>query len=379
MMKRHTENDALTRAAVDPGQLRVINASGHMTALGGSTLSSGVTEAMRRIACVYCDMERLREWAAQAIADATGAEAAVVVGSASAGIALSVASTIVGADIRRVRQLPAIDEGERRIAIQTGHLVDFGAEIAQMIRLGGGLVLPVGSVNRVDRQEFEAVMRTRPAGFVFVQSHHAVQKGMLTLPVCLEITRRCGVPAIVDAAAEEDLRRYVAAGADLVIYSGAKAFLGPTSGMVCGRRDLVAGVRAQERGIGRAMKIGKESIVGLVQALREYMAADHEATRAARHRMVQPLLTSFGHLPEVAAARVRDEVRPEIERVQLRFEGDGASDRAHQLVEHLRTWRPPIWTRDHRVSEGIVGFDVRPLASEDIPVIIAAVEAFFGA
>jgi len=263
--------------------------------------------------------------------------------------------------------------------IQTRHLVDFGAEIAEMIRRGGGGLFPVGSVNRVDRQELDAVVRMRPAGFVFVQSHHAVQKGMLSLAECLEVTRGAGVPTIVDAAAEEDLRRYIGAGADLVIYSGAKAFLGPTSGIVCGRRDLVAGVRAQEHGIGRAMKIGKESIAGLIRALTEYVSTDREATRAARGRMIQALLASFERIQGVVVARVPDEVRPDIERVQLRFEGEGGRARAHQLVDHLRTWRPSIRTRNHRVAEGIVGFDPRPVAESEIPIIIAAVEAFFGA
>jgi seryl-tRNA(Sec) selenium transferase len=162
------------RDAADLHALRVINASGHMTSLGGSTLSAGVVEAMRRAAGTYCDMERLHDWAAETIVRATGADAALVVASAAAGIALSVAAVIVGNDPRRARQLPTAEEGERRIVIQAGHLIDFGAEVAHMIRLGGGSVVAVGSVNRVDRLEFEAVMRSRPAGCVFVQSHHAV-------------------------------------------------------------------------------------------------------------------------------------------------------------------------------------------------------------
>lgn len=358
---------------------RVINASGHMTALGGSTLSLGVTEAMRRAGAAYCDMERLHDWAAETIVRLTGAEAALVVASASAGIALGVASAIVGSDPRRVRLLPAVEDGERRIVIQAGHLVDFGAEIAQMIRLGGGMVTVVGSVNRVDRREFETVVQTHPAGVVFVQSHHAVQKGMLSLEDCLEVGRGAGVPVIVDAAAEEDLRRYVASGADVVVYSGSKAFGGPTSGIVCGRRDLVDGVRAQHRGIGRAMKIGKEAIAGLVQALDEYDAADREAARAQERAVVRRFVTAFARLPGVEVRAVRDEVRPEIERAELRFPGGDGRNGARRLVVHLRGWTPPIWTRDHRMGEGIVAFDPRPLAGDEADVVVAAVEAFFRA
>ncbi len=372
--KRTQDRDAANLSA-----LRVINASGHMTSLGGSTLSAGVVEAMRRAAEVYCDMERLHDWAAETIVRATGADAAFVVASAAAGIALSVAGVIVGNDPRRVRQLPAVPEGERRIMIQAGHLIDFGAEIAQMIRLGGGSPLAVGSVNRVDRLEFEAVMRTRPAGFVFVQSHHAVQRGMLSLEDCVDVARASGVPVIVDAAAEEDLRRYVARGADLVIYSGSKAFAGPTSGIVCGRRDLVDGVRAQHRGIGRAMKIGKEAIAGLVQALDEYSAADRQAGRARERAVVTRFVAAFGRLPGVEVRAVPDEVRPDIERAEIRFSGEDGRAQARQLVVHLRGWTPPVFTRDHRMGEGILAFDPRPLTDAEADVVVAAVEAFFRA
>jgi len=358
---------------------RVINASGHMTSLGGSTLSAGVVEAMRRAAEVYFDMERLHDWAAETIVRATGADAAFVVASAAAGIALSVAAVIVGNDPRRVRQLPAVEGGERRIAIQGGHLIDFGAEVAQMIRLGGGSVLAVGSLNRMDRLEFEAVMRTRPAGFVFVQSHHAVQRGMLSLGDCVDVARASGVPVIVDAAAEEDLRRYIARGADLVIYSGSKAFAGPTSGIVCGRRDLVDGVRAQHRGIGRAMKIGKEAIAGLVQALDEYAAADRQAVRVRERAVVTRFVAAFGRLPGVEVRAVRDEVRPDIERAEIRFSGEDARAQARRLVVHLRGWTPPVFTRDHRMGEGILAFDPRPLSDAEADVVVAAVEAFFRA
>ncbi|HLW60360.1 MAG TPA: SelA-like pyridoxal phosphate-dependent enzyme [bacterium] len=376
-MGRRTAKRPPHLEAVDIFSHRVINASGHMTSLGGSTLSAGVVEAMRRAAGQYCDMERLHDDAAAAIAEATGAAAALIVGSASAGIALGVAASIVGADPRRVRQVPFVEEGERRVVIQTGHLVDFGAQIAQMIRLGGGVVHAVGAVNRTDRRELEAVVRTHPAALVYVQSHHAVQKGMLPLEFCLDTAHAARVPVLVDAAAEEDLRRYAALGADLVIYSGGKAFLGPTSGIVCGRRDLVVGVRAQHRGIGRAMKVGKEAIAGLLEALREYTATDHASARFAHRAVVRRLVAAFGVHGGAAAAIVRDEVRPEIERAELRFDGAGARDRAQRLVDFLRGWEPPVWTRDHHLAEGAVAFDPRPLFPEDVDVIIAAVAAFF--
>ena len=122
--------------------------------------------------------------------------------------------------------------------------------------------------------------------------------GTLPLPEVAEIAHAQGVPVIVDAAAElpprSNLRRFIAEGADLVVFSGGKAIGGPqASGILAGRADLIASVALQHQdmdvraetwskralldagrvggvphqGFGRAMKVGREEIVGLITAL----------------------------------------------------------------------------------------------------------------
>ena len=98
------------------------------------------------------------------------------------------------------------------------------------------------------------------------QGHHTVQKSMLTVADAAAVAKKHQVPLIVDAAAEEDLYKYTQAGADLVIYSGAKAIEGPSSGLVIGTAKYIEWVRLQGKGIGRAMKIGKDNILGFTQA-----------------------------------------------------------------------------------------------------------------
>lgn len=361
---------------LDPREFRVINASGRMTALGGCTLSAAVLDAMERAAGSYFEMERLHTWASAQLAEFAGAEDARVVGSASAGIVLSVAAVVAGTDPVRIRALPHAGEAESRIAIQAGHLIDFGAEIAQMIRLGGGSVVPVGSINQVHRRDLDAVLRTRPAGFVFVQSHHAVQKGMVALDACVEAAHAAKVPVIVDAAAESDLGQFVRLGADLVIYSGSKDLLGPTAGIVVGRRALVDAVRAQSPGVGRAMKVSKEAIAGMVEAVLEHATVNPAPRRAEEHRFVAQLVEALQAVPDATALAVRETLRPGIERAEIRFHGSGAAERAGRLTAHLRAWRPPVWTRNHRLSEGVVAFDPRPLSAADVDVIEAALKAF---
>jgi L-seryl-tRNA(Ser) seleniumtransferase/D-glucosaminate-6-phosphate ammonia-lyase len=102
---------------------------------------------------------------------------------------------------------------------------------------------------------------------------------MVALDACVEASRAQGVPVVVETAAESDLAHFLRLGADLVIYSGSKDLLGPTGGLVLGRRALVDAVRAQSSGIGRAMKIRKEAIVGMVDAIDGHMAMDHASSR----------------------------------------------------------------------------------------------------
>ena len=85
---------------------------------------------------------------------------------------------------------------------------------------------------------------------------------------------------IVDAASEYDLRGFLAKGADLVAYSAHKFLGGPTAGIVAGRKDLVRATFLQNYGIGRGMKVGKESIAGAIAALDAWGKRDHAAVRA---------------------------------------------------------------------------------------------------
>lgn len=79
------------------------------------------------------------------------------------------------------------------------------------------------------------------AALLYIKSHHTVQKSMLTVSEMVEVAKAHHLPLIADAAAEEDLFKYSEMGADLVIYSGAKAIEGPSAGLVIGKRNTFNG------------------------------------------------------------------------------------------------------------------------------------------
>jgi D-glucosaminate-6-phosphate ammonia-lyase len=362
----------LARLGVDG----VVNAAGRLTRLGGSVLSDDVVASMAAGGRVHVDVDILKQKAGEAIATMLGAEAAHVTPGAAAGIAIMTAAVVAGTDLGRIEQLPHVDWSPKEVLVPGGHLVHFGAPVAQMIRIGGGEPVPVGWVNMVTPEHLRsALVNGTPAAVLYVVSHHATQKGILTLGECSTLCREFSVPLLVDGAAETDLLRYASCGADLIAFSGGKAIRGPTSGIIIGRASLVAACRAQEAGIGRAMKIGKESILALLAALEAYL--EEGAAQSAQWReRANELEAGLRGLPGTSTMLVEDEAGRDIARVGLRLDSAVIQAAAHDLASWLTEQSPPVYVRPHLLSNGIVLFDPRALSHEDVITVASHVRRF---
>ena len=355
------------------GLNKVINASGKMTALGGTAQADVVAEAQRLAAGHHVDLAQLRRLAGEIVATRTGAEAASITSGAAAGIAIGVAAMITGSDQQAIEQLPDTSALANEVLLQAGHDVFFGASVVQMIRLGGGRPVLVGERSGVSRQDLESRLSKQTAGLLFVQSHHTRQSNGLGLSELVEIAGQHGLPVLVDAAAEDDLTTYVAAGADLVTYSGGKAIGGPTVGFLAGRADLIAACELQNRGIARPMKVGKEQIMGLLAALDQYPTTP---TWPGRLELLEAGLAS---IPGCQVSRERDLAGRDIERVGLRLHPidgtvDGAMDVAaetlRKLAAELAAGDPAVYTRNHQLEEGLLLFDLREVHDADVSLVV---------
>jgi L-seryl-tRNA(Ser) seleniumtransferase len=282
----------------------MINAAGPLTRLGGGPLSAEVQAAMCDAARTTLPIEELQAAAGAYIAEVTGAAAGYVTSGSAAGVTLAAAACLAGLDPARMDSLPDTDGMPNEIVVQRAHQVAYN----HALRSAGAHLVEVGyigypGVGATYPWQIEAAIgeRTVALAYQLVDAPNSVG-----LEDCVDIAHAHGLPLIVDAAAAlppvDNLRRFVAAGADLVSFSGGKAIGGPqASGILCGRRDLVQSVALQQQdldvppvmwrlrghtealphhGIGRSMKVGKEEIVGLIAALRAYVARDHAADRA---------------------------------------------------------------------------------------------------
>ena len=129
-----------------------------------------------------------------------------------------------------------------------------------------------------------------------------------------------GVPVIVDAASEYDLEGFLAAGADLAVYSAHKFLGGPTAGIVAGRKDLVRAAYLQNCGIGRGMKVGKESIAGAMAALEAWAQRDHAAVRASSATTSSSGWSAWAGCPGLDVAIVPDPTDNPLDRLEVQVD-----------------------------------------------------------
>jgi len=336
---------------------RMVNVSGTMTSLGGSIATPRVAAATAAAMPRFARIHEMQARASEVIARLTGAEAGFLTASASAGITLAVAGAITGMDPARAEALPTAPGARSAVAVQMGHLCEYGAAVSQAIALAGGSTRIVGQSTLAKDYQLAAALDETCAAALYVVSHHVVDYGMIPLETFAEIAHARGVPVIVDAASEYDLRGLLAKGADIVIYSGHKFLGGPTSGIVAGRKDLVRAGYLQNIGIGRGMKIGKESIAGAIAAMEQWLERDHEAVRAEENRALDLWQDAISGLPGITPVRIPDPTANPLERLQVWVDPAKAGASAAQFAEAFGRNDPPLIVRGHEVEHGYFQLD----------------------
>ncbi|HYI15415.1 MAG TPA: aminotransferase class V-fold PLP-dependent enzyme, partial [Thermomicrobiales bacterium] len=261
------------------GVKTIINASGATTAVGGTLMPPEVSAAMVEASRAFVVLEELNAAVGEVIAKVTGAEAGYVTAGSAAGMLLAAAACMTGTDRAKVRWLPQTDGMANEIVVHRCQRINYD----QMFRAAGATLVEIGLPRGTERWELEAAINDRTAAIAYIDSP-STTPGALDFATVVAVAHERGVPVIVDAASTLPplwhLQRWIAWGADLVIYSGGKGIRGPQdSGLLAGRRDLIAAAAmngAPNAAVGRGMKVSKEAMAGLWVALERFMRHDHE-------------------------------------------------------------------------------------------------------
>ena len=362
------------------GLRRVVNAYDKATSLGSALVHPDIAEVV--MACLDHPFELggMQDVAGRMIARALGSEYGGVTACAAAGITLGVAAAMTGKDAARIAQLPDTTGMSDRIVLQQGHAINFGAPVAQMIRLAGATVVEVGDVSSAShamvRRELD---RGNVAAIVAVESYHTAGYAGVPLPQLADIAHEYDIPLIVDAATQElRIPEIVASGADLVVCSAHKYFQATTAGVMAGRRTLIEAALLQNQGIGRGMKPGKEAIFGVIAAMELYMERDLEEWTAGEQRKLDIILQRLGDVRGLSLSLSPDPNGCPFNRIEAEIDTETTGYTAETVQRVLAGGDPAVWIRVYNRDSGRFFINATEMSDEDIEILCARIRELLG-
>ena len=368
------------RSARAPQLRRVLNATGVIvhTNLGRAPLAAAVLEQVAEAARGYSNLEydlaagargSRQTHVRELLRRLTGAEAALVVNNNAAAVMLALA---------------ALAEG-REVLVSRGELIEIGDgfRIPDVLARSGALLREVGTTNRTRAADYESAIGPETALLLRVHQSNFRVVGFTELPSVGELARVAharglvlvddlGSGALVAVGDEPTARSSLAAGTDLVCFSGDKLLGGPQAGIIAGRTELVE--RLRRHPLQRALRADKLTIAALEGTLRLALESPDEVP-------VLRMLRETGESVRARAERLAALVDGEVEETVARA-GGGALPLAElpsyacaveeALAERLRTAEPPVVGI---VRDGRLLLDCRTLTDADVEDVARTIAA----
>ncbi len=328
----------------------VINCRGTLTIIGGSQMLPAVRRAMDEAARHFVQIDELMAAVGQRLATLTQAEYGIVTAGCAAALAHITAACMAGSAPERMQRLPDTT-GMKNEVLAPAYSRN---EYDHAIRMTGAKIITVPTADK-----FASAFTDRTAMVMVLAGPQ--DSGDFGLPFITSIAKQKGVPVIVDAAAEDMTipNVHLQRGADVVCYSGGKVLKGPQcAGLALGRKDLLQAAwinSAPHHTFGRAMKIGREEIMGMLAAVEVWKSRDIEKEYAAKRQLLQRIADRVGSI-----AGVRTEIR----------DTKALSNHAPRLTVRWDTTRIALSGTDVAMAlyEGTPRIDVGPSnRSQDFP------------
>ena len=307
---------AHVRASLRPRLREAINATGVVvhTNMGRSVLAPEACEAVLQAARGYCTLEldlatggrgSRHKVVEELICRLTGAEAAMVVNNNAAAVLL-----LLDTFCR---------DGE--VIVSRGELVEIGGSfrIPEVMRRSGAILREVGATNRTHLHDYEsainehtrALMRVHTSNYRIVGFHSAV-----ALTELAALARRHNLPVFEDLGSgsltdfsacglpnEPTVPSVLAAGADVVTFSGDKVLGGPQAGILAGRRAFIEALKANQ--LTRALRCDKLTLAALEATLRLYCEPERARRRIPTLRMIHLSAAELERQARRLATRLR--------------------------------------------------------------------------
>ena len=288
------DTNVYTRLGVKP----FINANLPFTFLSATVVWPEVRRAIDEAAHYMVDIVELQRGVGRRLAEISGAESGMVSSGAAGSMALATAACIAGTDPEKIWQLPDTIGLKDQVIMWGGRSIFDSA-----LRLVGGKPVVVRSL--------DALHRSINSKTAMLCTGYSADPDPVDPPPLAEMVLICksaGIPVFVDAAGGippiDNIRRYARMGVDLYGFSGGKGLRGPqASGLLLGRRDLIEAALANatpvEGAVCRAMKVGKEEIIGCLAALEKWLTIDLDALYREQTEMLKIIAAFVESVPGV--------------------------------------------------------------------------------
>ncbi len=277
------QSNRLLREWLEPSLMPVINASGVIlhTNLGRAPLAQSAIQAIRDISSGYSnleyDLQRGQRGSRLVHAETllkrlTGAEAALVVNNNAAAVLLVLSALA----------------NRRKVVISRTQLIEIGGgfRIPDVMRQSGAHLYEVGTTNRVHLEDYTAAIQdASPALILHAHRSNFRIIGFTSEPALAElaeVSHQAGILLVDDLGSgslldttpfglghEPTVFESLAAGADIVCFSGDKLLGGPQAGIILGKVELVG--RLRKHPLARAIRADKLCLAGLSATLLEYL------------------------------------------------------------------------------------------------------------
>jgi L-seryl-tRNA(Ser) seleniumtransferase len=383
-----------------PRLRKVINATGVIlhTNLGRAVLSQAAREALDAVAGHYCNLEldletgergSRQDHVRDLLRELTGAEDALVVNNNAGAVLLALNTLARG----------------KPVVVSRGQLVEIGGSfrLPEIMAASGAILVEVGTTNKTYLRDYEQAVGPETALLLRVHTSNfriigfAAEVGIAELA---GLGRRLGIPVMEDLGSgllvdlggdflrdEPVVVASLAAGADVVTFSGDKLLGGPQAGIILGREKYLEPMRKNP--LARALRIDKLSLAALEATLRLYLDPDWAKSQIptlhALFVSVEELRRRAERLRDLLVPALRDQAEAE---VQTGFSEAGGGSlpgvalptflvlvrprelSVEELAARLRRAEPPVIARR---LEGALALDVRTMLEGEEALVVRAV------
>jgi L-seryl-tRNA(Ser) seleniumtransferase len=380
---------------VRPSLRSVLNATGVVlhTNLGRAPLAPAAVAAMGEVGSGYSNLEFDLDTGARgsrsdhcraSLRAVTGAEDALAVNNAAAALLLALGALAAG----------------REVLISRGELIEIGGSfrIPDILEQSGARLHEVGTTNRTHFDDYRNALGPAVAAVLTVHRSNFEQRGFVATPAQADLAvlaREAGLPYLVDVGSgllvdlepwglqgEPRVQDALAAGADLVLFSGDKLLGGPQAGCLAGRCEMVA--RCRRHPIARAVRADKVTLAGLeatlslyrdpAEAVREIpvlrmLTLDAEELTRRAQRLAALCPTVLGASLQAGESAVGGGSFPGAVLPTTLVALDAGSLGPDGLALRLRVGEPSVIAR---VAGGRILLDPRTLSEESYPAVAAA-------